>query len=106
MGTMIYQCFNQDELSPLKQELERIDYQMMPGTNEKPFNLTVFVYEMLYGTDYIDALVKSEEFNSAYALPGNDEDSNNEAIDENEEEEDDEEKKEDADEEEVDENVA
>merc|ERR1719361_113936 len=68
--TALYQFFNQDELLPLKQELERIEYQLMPGTNEKPFNLIVFVYEMLYGTDYIDALVKSADFNSVYALPG------------------------------------
>merc|ERR1712228_987385 len=51
--TILRQFFNQNELLPLKQELERVDYCLMPGTDAKPFNLTVFVYEMLYGTDYI-----------------------------------------------------
>jgi len=62
---------------------------LMPGTDAKPFNLTVFVYEMLYGTDYIDALPQSADFNSVYALPGNEEEEKNEMDDDDEDEEED-----------------
>merc|ERR1712228_190351 len=62
-----------------------VDYCLMPGTDAKPFNLTVFVYEMLYGTDYINALLQSADFNSVYALPGNEEEEKNEMDDDDDE---------------------
>merc|ERR1712173_138798 len=76
-SSTMFQFFNQSELIPLKDELTRINYQLLPGSSmneRKPFNLTVFVYEMLYGTEYIDALLQSEEFNPA--LVGGDDNEN------------------------------
>jgi len=70
---MFYQLFNQRELKLLKQELERNDYFLMPGTDTKPFNLIVYVFEMLYGSDLIDHLLQAPDFNPVYALPGKEE---------------------------------
>ena len=49
--SMFYQLFNQNELILLKQEFERNEYDLNPGTKQKPFNLIVYVFEMLYGSD-------------------------------------------------------
>eukprot|EP01084_Bolivina_argentea_P020540 38191_1 len=69
-SSIFYQLFNHNELLPLKEYLENNDYFLMPGTDFKPFNLIVYVFEMLYGSDLINSLVQSPDFNSVYALPG------------------------------------
>eukprot|EP01083_Nonionella_stella_P232171 819296_1 len=63
---IFYQCFNWSELMPLSRELKANEYCLMPGMNKKPFNLIVFVFEMLYGSDIIDAYIESPRFNPAY----------------------------------------
>jgi len=64
----MFQLFNQNELIPLKDELVRTQYQIMPGMSmeAKPFNLTVFVYEMLYGSECVNALIQSDKFNAIH----------------------------------------
>jgi hypothetical protein len=62
---VMHQMFNHNELTPLYDELSKRDYVLMPGNAAKPFNLCVFVFEMLYGTDLIEQLVSSSVFNPA-----------------------------------------
>ena len=54
---IFYQLFNENELLPLKEELIRNKSQIKM-INLNIFNLTVWVYEMLYGTDLINKLIK------------------------------------------------
>eukprot|EP00484_Ammonia_sp_Unknown_P028018 CAMPEP_0197047432 /NCGR_PEP_ID=MMETSP1384-20130603/22943_1 /TAXON_ID=29189 /ORGANISM="Ammonia sp." /LENGTH=1300 /DNA_ID=CAMNT_0042479351 /DNA_START=77 /DNA_END=3979 /DNA_ORIENTATION=- len=82
---VFYQLFNHAEFEPLKQEFARQDYFLMPGTDRKPFNLYVYVYEMLFGSDLMDSLVQAPDFNLVYAVPGdNKEDAANEQEEEQE----------------------
>ena len=62
---IIHQLFNHNELNAFSDELSRTDYYLMPGSARKPFNLYVYVYEMLYGEDLIETLLKSQYFNPA-----------------------------------------
>ena len=39
----------------------------MPGMKQKPFNLVVAVYEMLFGDDLVETLLHSELFNPVLA---------------------------------------
>eukprot|EP01084_Bolivina_argentea_P103344 185116_1 len=64
-----YECFNWSELMCLQQELQSNEYCLMPGVDSKPFNLIVFVFEMLYGSDVIDSFIESPDWNPMYALP-------------------------------------
>eukprot|EP00487_Bulimina_marginata_P006004 TRINITY_DN25033_c0_g1_i1.p1 TRINITY_DN25033_c0_g1~~TRINITY_DN25033_c0_g1_i1.p1 ORF type:complete len:120 (+),score=31.79 TRINITY_DN25033_c0_g1_i1:32-361(+) len=37
----------------------------MPGMDRKPFDFTIYVFEMLYGEDLVDTLLQSPYFNPA-----------------------------------------
>ena len=62
---IIHQLFNHNELSPFSDQLSKIDYYLMPGSTKKPFNLIIYVYEMLFGEDLIETLLQSQYFNPA-----------------------------------------
>lgn len=60
---IIHQVFNHEELSAFSEELSQNEYYLIPGSTRKPFNLTIYVYEFLFGQDLIDTLLQSPYFN-------------------------------------------
>lgn len=58
---IIHQMINCNELSPLRDA----EYRSMPGMSRKPFNLTVAVYEMLFGDDLVETLLHSDHLEPA-----------------------------------------
>ena len=60
---IVHQMFNHNQLGPLRDALQAAEYRLMPGMKQKPFNLVVAVYEMLFGDDLVETLLHSELFN-------------------------------------------
>merc|ERR1719242_511415 len=70
-GHSICQFFNGDELDVLRQSLKESNYYLMPGTDSRPFDLTLFVFEMLFGVDVVGRVLEQVERERALELRQN-----------------------------------
>jgi len=57
----IVQFFNVQELEVLSESLRESQYRRNPGVDSKPFQMTLFVFEMLYGSDLVESVLEQYE---------------------------------------------
>ena len=60
-GSTLCQFFNREELDILSDSLWECGYYRNPGSDTKAFDMTLFVFEMLYGSELVDAVLERYE---------------------------------------------
>jgi len=60
-GTRLLQFLNQEELNILEESLWNSGYYRHPGIDTKPFDMTMCIFEMLYGTEIVDIVLERYE---------------------------------------------
>jgi len=60
-GNRLCQFLNQEELNILEESLWESGYYRHPGIDTKPFDMTMCIFEMLYGTEIVDIVLERYE---------------------------------------------